>query len=89
MEITMEVRIMLDGCYETTQCGARWSMAAIDDSIGGDGLSEQEAWTVRRAAIGEDRPGVVIGPTQWPLKTTRSGRQRARLERASITTTVM
>jgi hypothetical protein len=45
-------------------------MAAIDDSIGGVGHFEQEAWTVRRAAIGEDRSGVVIGPTWWPLMTT-------------------
>jgi hypothetical protein len=66
---------MLDGHCGTARCGARWSMAAIDDSIGGVGHSEREAWTVRRAAIGEDRPGVVIGPTQWPLKTTRSGRR--------------
>jgi hypothetical protein len=66
---------MLDGRCETARCGARWSMAAIDDTIGGVGHSEQEAWTVQRVEIGEDRPGVVIGPTQQPLKTTRSGRR--------------
>jgi hypothetical protein len=30
----------------TAICGARWSMAAIGDSIGGVGHSEQEAWTI-------------------------------------------
>jgi hypothetical protein len=69
---------MLDGHCGTARCGARWSMVAIDDSVGGVGHSEQVAWTVRRAAIGEDRPGVVIGPTRWPLKMARS-RQRLRL----------
>jgi hypothetical protein len=69
---------MLDGHCGTARCGARWSMAAIDDSIGGVGHFEQEAWTIRRVAIDEDRPGVVIRQTQWPLKTTRS-RQRLRL----------
>jgi hypothetical protein len=96
-------RIMLDGRYGTARCGARWSMVAIDDSIGGVRHSEQEAWTVQRVVIGEDRPGAVIRPTQWPLKTTRSGRRLRlgirpatrrrlrpkRLEHRSITTTVM
>jgi hypothetical protein len=38
--------IVLDGRCETAQCGTRWSMAAIDYSIGGVGHSKQEAWTV-------------------------------------------
>jgi hypothetical protein len=37
---------MLDGRCGTARCGARWSMAAIDDSIGGVGHSEQEDRTV-------------------------------------------
>jgi hypothetical protein len=55
---------MRGGPCGTTRCDARWSMAAIDDSIGGAGHSEQEVWTIRRAAIGEDRLDVVIRPTQ-------------------------
>lgn len=56
-------RIMLEGCRGTSQCGARWSMATINDSISGVEHSRQETQTVRRAMIGKDRPCLVIGPT--------------------------
>uniref|UniRef100_A0A0A9F1U2 Uncharacterized protein n=1 Tax=Arundo donax TaxID=35708 RepID=A0A0A9F1U2_ARUDO len=59
-------RIMLDGRRETARYGARWSMAAIGDSIGGIGHSRQATWTVRWAAIGRDRPSVVISPIKCP-----------------------
>ena len=42
--------------------GARWSMAAIADAVGGVGHFGQEAWTVRWAAVGKDRLDVAIGP---------------------------
>jgi hypothetical protein len=37
---------MRGGPCGTTRCDARWSMVAIDDSIGGAGHSEQEVWTI-------------------------------------------
>ena len=42
--------------------GARWSMAAIAEAVGGVGHFGQEAWTVRWAAVGKDRLDVAIGP---------------------------
>ena len=42
--------------------GARWSMTAIADAVGGVGHFGQEAWTVRWAVVGKDRLDVAIGP---------------------------
>lgn len=41
--------------------GARWSMTAITDAVGGVGHFGQEAWTVRWAVVGKDRLDVAIG----------------------------
>ena len=61
---------MLDKCRGAAHHGgARWSMAAISNPVGGVRHSSQEAWTVRWAAVGEDPPGVVVGSTQWLEKT--------------------
>ena len=41
---------MLEGAMERP-IGARWSMAAIADAVGGVGHFGKEAWTVRWAAV--------------------------------------
>ena len=35
--------------------GARWSMAAIADAVGGVGHVRKKAWTVRWAVVDKDR----------------------------------
>ena len=41
--------------------GARWSMTAIAEVVGGVGHFGREAWTVRWAAVGKDWLDVAIG----------------------------
>ena len=78
--------------------GARWSMTAIDDSIGGVGHFEQVAWTVYWAAINRyasrrgdrvDSGGRLLFDMGWsdvmPKFDCAAGRRRGRRRRLRLT----